>query len=301
MGHVLVIGSANTDIVMQVPHLPGPGETVTGSHMQVLQGGKGANQAVAAARMGADTRFLSSLGTDGFGNTALEGYRREGIDTKFIRREDKPTGTALIHIDAQGENCISINPGANGEMTAEHVTDDLFERVELVLLQLEIPTATVLRAIDKASQLNIPVILNPAPAVTLEDLDFSKVFLFTPNETETEFYTGVRVSSVSDAQQACANLHSKGCQGVIITLGAEGVYCSTPDFKGLIKGHEATAIDTTAAGDVFNGALAAGFLQLGDLRQAIDLAQAAAAISVTRLGAQPSIPTREEVRSRYEI
>ena len=301
MGKVLVIGSSNTDIVMQVPHLPRPGETVIGTGMQVVQGGKGANQAVACARMGGQTVFVASIGNDDFGETAIEGYRNDHLDLTHIVRSEEPTGTALIHIEQSGENCISVNPGANAGLKAALLTHDMFDEIDLLLIQLEVPGETVMRAIEMARSLNIRVMLNPAPAVELPELDFADLFLFTPNETETEFYTGVRVTSEDSAAEAASVLRQKGCDGVIITMGAQGVYCSTSSVEGLIKGYIVNPLDTTAAGDVFNGALAAGLSAKEDIHRAINIAQAAAALSVTRLGAQPSIPRRQEVRAEFQI
>ncbi|MCB0847745.1 MAG: ribokinase [Bacteroidetes bacterium] len=295
MSKILVIGSSNTDIIMRVPALPRPGETVIGSELRIVQGGKGANQAVTAARMGAETVFVACVGRDHFGNQAIRGYEADGIDTSFIKRSVMPTGIALIHIADNGENTIAINAGANKELREEHITEALFDEVDFLLIQLEIPSPTIIRAVELAHKMGVKTILNPAPARSLENLPFEKTFLFTPNEIEAEFYTGITVNSSETAGLATEKLHEIGIPNVIITMGQKGAYCSLPAFKGMINGFSVEAVDTTAAGDVFNGALAVGMGIYENVRQAVIFAHAAAALSVKKLGAQPSIPTLDDV------
>ena len=297
MAKVLVIGSTNIDFIIQVPALPRPGETIIGHQMDMANGGKGANQAVAVARMGIDTRFVTSVGKDQFGINAIEGFKHAGIDTAHIYRSEVATGTAFINISSDGENSITVNPGANAELKEYMITPDLYKDIDILLLQLEVPVPTVLKAIDLAGEFGVKVILNPAPAQHFDRLPFEKLYLFTPNETETEFFTGIEVKNVECAKEAAKVLHDKGLENLVITMGEKGVFCSFPSFQKHMVGFKVKAVDTTAAGDVFNGALVAGLKHYSTLENAIKFAQAAAALSVTRLGAQPSIPVLQKVKS----
>jgi len=297
MGRILVVGSSNTDMIMKVPRLPKPGETISGSDMQVVQGGKGANQAVAAARMGAETTFVACVGEDDFGTQAIIGYEKDGITTSLIKRSKRPTGVALINIGDDGENSITINPGANADLTPSDLGIELFDGVSYLIVQLEVPEDTTVKAIEFAFEAGAKAIFNPAPAKELKDFPFDKVYLFTPNETEAEFYTGIKIQSEVEAESAAAKLRQMGVSNVIITLGKKGAYCSFTNFKGVIKGFDVDVVDTTAAGDVFNGALAVGLMRYEDLQDVIRFAHGASALSVTQLGAQPSIPSLQNVLS----
>ncbi len=297
MSSILVIGSVNTDMVVKVPHLPRAGETVLGGKFYKLPGGKGANQAVAAQRAGGQVIFIACVGDDAFGQEAIKGYSEDNIDVKHINKISQvSTGVALITVDNQGGNMIAVASGANLELTAELVDKKtaLIEQCDVLLLQLEIPLEAVVAAIDIAHQNERFVILNPAPAQALPPGLYSKINIITPNETEAEILTGIKVTDIASAKQAAERLLSYGVKRVIITLGAQGVVYSDhggfhhePCFK-------VDAVDTTAAGDVFNGALAAALAQQKSFHAALNFAQAASALSVTKIGAQNSVPYGEE-------
>lgn len=295
---LIVLGSVNADHVLRVEDFPRPGETVIGHGYQVLPGGKGANQAVAAARLGADVGFIACVGDDDFGVRILERFRDDGIDTAAVMVvPDTPTGIALIQIAAGGENSIVVSPEANGCLTPDVLEPrlELLRRADTLLMQLESPLATIELAARKARECGVTVVLNPAPAQPLADSLLADVSVITPNETEAELLTGVRVVTESDAMRAAGVLHGKGVETVIITLGGNGAFLSTVGVSRRVAGYAVAPVDTTAAGDTFNGALVAALQQGLDMAGAVRFAHAAAAISVTRLGAQTSIPYRAEV------
>ncbi|GAB3176456.1 ribokinase [Telluribacter humicola] len=294
--NILLIGSSNTDMVVKTQKLPAPGETVIGGTFLMNPGGKGANQAVAAARLGASVRLVAKVGNDLFGEQAVEGFRKEGIDTAAIVKDDGPSGVALITVDDQGENCIVVAPGANGNLQPDEVEAaiDACSPNDIVLLQLEIPLATVEYAIRRSAQRGLRVILNPAPAQRLATDLLSHLYLITPNETEAELLTGIPVTEESVGKAARA-LQDMGVSHVVITLGARGAYILSGEFEGIVEGVAVKAIDSTAAGDCFNGALAVGLAEGVSLRDSVAFACKAAALSVTRLGAQSSMPYRHEV------
>lgn len=296
--NITVIGSSNTDMVVRVARIPRPGETVLGGTFVTAAGGKGANQAVAAARAGGRVAFVARLGTDVFGDEARRGFEREGIDLRHVHRDARtPSGVALIFVGADGQNSIAVAPGANARLTPADVRKAAATIVgsAMLVLQLEIPLATVGAAAALATKAGVPVILNPAPAQKLPAALLRRVSILTPNETEAECLTGVRVRDQAGAAKAARRLHEAGVPTVIVTLGAAGAYVASPQFRGLVPGHKVKAVDTTAAGDVFNGALAAALTEGRAMREAVQFANAAAAISVTRLGAQPSAPQRREI------
>ena len=298
MSRILVIGSTNTDMVIKSGKLPSPGETILGGTFLMNQGGKGANQAVAAARLGGNVTFVTKVGMDMFGSESLSTFKYEGIDTRFVI-EDKnhPSGVALINVDEKGENCIVVAQGANGYL----FTDDVKEEVcvinpsDILLMQLEIPMETVEYAAQNASDRGSRVILNPAPAAKLSSGLLKCLFCITPNETEAELLTGIRVSSVDTARKAALHLYNKGVRNVIITMGASGAFVLNEDFSDMISGVPVKAVDTTAAGDVFNGALAVALSNSLNISDAVSFANKAASISVTRMGAQASAPYKHEV------
>jgi ribokinase len=297
---IVVVGSANTDMVIKSERIPRPGETVLGGEFILAAGGKGANQAVAAARLGASVTFVARVGEDIFGDQAILNFEREGIDTSYVFRDrGSPSGVALIIVDRAGENVISVAPGANGRLSREDVFQAraAIEQAQALLLQLEVPLDTVREAARVASEAGVRVILNPAPAQEL-DIDLLRhVAVLTPNETETERLTGIRVSDEQSALEAAALLHERGVESVIITMGAEGSFISSGGAHCKVPSRKITAVDTTAAGDAFNGALACALSEGAGLEAAVRRANFAGALAATRLGAQPSLPTRAELEA----
>jgi ribokinase len=298
MDKIVVIGSSNTDMVIQTRKFPMPGETVMGSKFFMNPGGKGANQAVAAARLGAEVAFVAKVGRDVFGRQAVQNLMNEGIDvTGVFQDSDNPSGVAQIIVDAKAENCIVVAPGANMLLDRGDIDQsiDHIKNCSILLLQLESPLDTILYAAQKANDLNKMVILNPAPAATLPDDLLPLLYLITPNETETELLTGIRVKDDKSADEAAKVLQSKGVKNVIITLGSRGAWLLTGNIGCLIPAPIVDAVDTTAAGDTFNGALASAMYKGYDLNAAVIFANKAAAIAVTKMGAQASIPYYNEV------
>ncbi|WP_261817853.1 ribokinase [Vibrio gallicus] len=300
MSKLIVLGSVNADHVLQVPSFPRPGETLHGHKYQVIPGGKGANQAVAAARLNADVGFVASVGDDSFGINIIDSFKGDGIDTQGIKVvTDRPTGIAMIQVADSGENSICISAEANAELTAQVIESDLsaIAEAQYLLTQLETPLCGIQKAAQHAKQHATQVILNPAPACQLSDELLKLIDIITPNETEAEVLTGVAVVDEASAQLAANKLHQKGIRTVMITLGAKGVWVSENGEGQIVAGFRVEATDTTAAGDTFNGGLVTALLEGKDLYQSIVFAHAAAAISVTRFGAQTSIPTRSEVEA----
>ncbi|HIF9345407.1 TPA: ribokinase [Photobacterium damselae] len=298
MNKLVVLGSVNADHVLQVASFPRPGETLHGNSYAVIPGGKGANQAVAAARLGADIAFIACVGDDSFGHLMREAFATEGMNVEAVMiEENMPTGIAMIQVAATGENSICISAEANGCLTAEKLAPHhhLIERADTLLMQLETPLCAIEQAAKVAKAAGTKVILNPAPAKVLSDELLACVDLITPNETEAEVLTGIKVVDMDSAQQAAEALHAKGIERVMITLGSKGVWISQNGHGEQVEGFRVKAIDTTAAGDTFNGALLTALQEEMPLRDAIRFAHAAAALSVTRFGAQTSIPTRDDV------
>lgn len=294
---IVVVGSANTDMVVQVDSIPSLGETVLGGKFVCAQGGKGANQAVAAARLGADVTFIARLGNDEFGQTSATAYRAEGINTEFITWDDAaPSGVALIMVNRNGENIIAVAPGANGRLSPADVktAESAFRTADAVLMQLEVPLETVQTAITLARKYHAQVILNPAPAILLPDDLLRSVDYLTPNETELAILSGKIPAQLQSSVKEFAI--KKKLKALIVTLGAKGARVLTDQNEHLVPGFPVKAIDTVAAGDAFNGALAVALSQGMDLVDAVLYANAVGAISVTRAGAQPSLPTFKEVR-----
>jgi ribokinase len=298
MKNVLVVGSSNTDMIIRVPRIPRPGETILGGEFSMAAGGKGANQAVAAARAGGRVTFLARVGDDYFGAEALKNFEADGINARFVVRDGRAaSGIALINVGENGENSISVASGANAFLAPEDVlrAEKAFEDADIVLVQLETPVETVRAAAELASIRGIPVILNPAPARPLGDDLLKSVEIITPNEHEAELLTGLRVASETDARNAAARLRQRGPKAAIITLGERGCYASGGGFEGAVPAFKVRPVDTTAAGDVFNGALAVALAEKRPLPETLQFANAAAALSVTRHGAQPSAPVRRDI------
>lgn len=298
MNKIVVLGSSNTDLVVRTPRMPLPGETILGGDFLIAAGGKGANQAVAVARLGTPVTFIAKLGTDMFGDTAVAHYAAEGIDTSTILRDAAaPSGVALITVDDRGENCIVVAGGANNSLTVADVEAmrSHIEGAEYLLMQLEVPMETIERAAEIAHAAGVKVIVNPAPAAKLSDALLSRCYLLTPNETECGILTGAEVTDAASAERAAEQLLTKGVQNVIVTLGSKGALYKSAAGTELIPAYSVRAVDTTAAGDTYNGALCVALSEGRDMRAAVEFATRASAISVTRAGAQPSLPTRAEV------
>lgn len=301
MSKIIVIGSSNTDMVIKSKRLPVPGETILGGTFLMNAGGKGANQAVAAARLGGKVIFVTKTGNDIFGEEAISLFAKEGIDTRFsVKDLDYPSGVALINVDDKGENCIVVASGANGTLSPSDIKTELFETdpTAILLMQLEIPIETVEFAAKKAVSKGYRVILNPAPASKLPNNLLSSLYLITPNETEAEFITGIKVHDLASAEKAALKLREMGVKNIIITMGGAGAYVSSGIISKIIPVKAVKAIDTTAAGDVFNGALAVAISEGIEIEDAIVFANKAASISVTRMGAQASAPYRNELKSK---
>ena len=295
---ILVVGSSNTDMIIKLDRIPRPGETILGGEFVTAPGGKGANQAVGAARAGGKVTFIARVGRDMFGEQAVAGFRKDGINVDYIVRDAaSPSGVALIFVAKDGENSIAVASGANGKLAPGDVKQAAaqFSKAAVLVMQLETPLATVQAAADLAARAGVRVILNPAPARPLPDRLLRRISILTPNETEAELLTGIKVADAASAARAAAKLRARGVATVIITLGARGAFVAGEGGAQLVPGFKVRAVDTTAAGDIFNGALAVALAEEQPLPDAIRFANAAAAISVTRLGAQPSAPTRKEI------
>jgi len=297
---ITVIGSSNTDMIIKLERIPRPGETILGGEFVTAAGGKGANQAVAAARAGGDVTFVAHVGQDMFGEQAIAGFVKDGIHVEYVTRDSAaPSGVALIFVAKDGQNSIAVAGGANGRLCPEDVkrAERAIAGAGAVLMQLETPLETVQAAAELAARAEAPVILNPAPARVLPDQLLKLVSILTPNAIEAESLTGIAVTDEASAAQAADKLRARGVETVILTLGARGAFVATASTRQLVPGLPVKAVDTTAAGDVFNGALAVALGEDRPLLEAVRFANAAAAISVTRLGAQPSAPRRKEIEA----
>lgn len=293
---VIVVGSANMDLVFQTPRFPAPGETVLGTGFDTFPGGKGANQAVACGKLGARVEFVACIGTDSFGDGLLGSLESASVGTQFVRRvEDAPTGVAAILVDPSGQNCIVPVPGANACLCFEDYAAAVKGgHPKVVLAQLEVPVETIAE-IASSLEGGALFILNPAPARELPQALLEKVHLITPNETETQVLTGILPTDLATCDQAAAALHSKGVREVLITLGAKGAYYSNGSESWITPSVEVSPVDTTAAGDAFNGALATFLAEGHGISEAIGLANRVGALSTTKHGAQASMPSREDV------
>jgi ribokinase len=295
---VVVVGSANTDLVIRVPRLPRPGETVSGTRFAVCAGGKGANQAVAAARAGARVAFIANIGSDDFGDAALAGLQRERIDTRHVVRSPRATsGVALIMVDASGRNLIAVARGSNDELLPRHIeaARPAIRAAGCLVVQLEIPLATVGRAIELATRHGVPVLLNPAPARRLPRSLLQFTTFLTPNEIELAALTGMPTKGKSQVEAAARRLQALGARHVLATCGARGVCWRNAASTRWFSAPRVKAVDTVGAGDCFSGAFASAFAEGKTVPEAAQFAVAAAAISVTRPGAQSSMPCRIEI------
>lgn len=300
MKKIVVIGSTNTDMVISTQRIPRPGETILGGDFFTALGGKGANQAVAAARAGGDVTFVSKVGNDHYGTEAISNFKADHIITEHIFiDESAPSGIAMINVDAEGNNAITVASGANMNLLPEHIDsiEAVISSADFLLLQLETPVSTITRAIEIACDNDVSAILNPAPAQQLDDALLEKLHIITPNETETEILTGIAVTDDTSLKKAADYLLAKGIEHVLITLGERGVYIADSFDAFLLPAFTVKAIDTTAAGDVFNGALVVALADNLPLIEAAKFASAASALSVTKKGAQPSAPRRHEIEA----
>ena len=297
---LIVIGSSNIDLVISLPRIPAVGETVLGGKSSMVFGGKGANQAVAAIRAGGDVAYIAKVGDDLFGANMKDHFKKEGFQTdSILTDENEPTGIAQIFVSEKGENSIAVAPGANMNLLPHDLApfEEMIANANVVLLQLETPLRTIEYIAELAHKNKVKLILNPAPAQPLDESLLKYIWLLTPNETEASLLTGIEVIDKTSAKKAAEHLRKAGVANVIVTLGENGsLLCNTDGTKHFMA-YKATAVDTTAAGDVFNGTLAVAITNGESFKKAIDFASAAAAISVSRQGAQPSIPTRAEIEA----
>lgn len=304
--NILVVGSLNADLVVRAPRFPQPGETISGEDLHVIPGGKGANQAVAAARLGANVAMLGHVGKDNFGDFLLDNLKKNRVDSTHVTRLDASTGAAIIFVDENGQNSIVLSPGANRQVTPADVDSASFLHHNLLLLQLEIPLPAVLRAAERAQENNVRVILNPAPAKELPDELVALADFIIPNETELSLLTGLEVNDILAAEKAARQLLERGAKNVIVTLGSKGALVVDRESSRQVDAFKVNVVDTTAAGDAFIGGFATKLLDsaslLSDLQEqalalqnAVRFGCACGALAATKFGAQPSLPTKEEV------
>ncbi len=297
---ILVVGSFMMDLVVRTPRVPKEGETIIGTEFGRAPGGKGANQAVAAARLGAKVTMVGRVGNDLFGKDQIESLKASGVDTRYIIMDDEaPTGVGSITLDHSGNNRIIIVPGANMRLSPEDIDKarPAFEAADILLLQLEVPDEANERALDIANELGKPVIFNPAPARALGDATLGKVTIFTPNETEAEILTGMPVTTPEEAEKAAGALRARGVETVVVTLGSKGALLVREGESRTVPAWKVDVVDTTAAGDAFNGALAVAMARGDAWPDALAFSNAVAALAVTKFGAQPSMPTKDEVEA----
>lgn len=294
---ILVIGSSNTDMTIKSDNLPLPGQTILGGCFVMGPGGKGANQAVAAKRLGGNVEFICKVGHDIFGKNAADGYKKEGIDISHILYSTEPSGVALILVDKTGENVISVAPGANGDLSVEDIESiaNVIKEADYLILQLEIPTDAVIRAAKIAHEAGVYVILNPAPACKLPNELFQYISLITPNQTETELMTGVKLINEQSFITAVENFNRMGVKDVIITLGSKGSLVCYDGKNEFVPAIKVDAVDATAAGDTFCGAVCVALSQGKNLKEAAVFATKAASLTVQKMGAQDSIPSITDI------
>ena len=295
MAKILVVGSINMDLVVRVPHTPKPGETVLGGDFETFPGGKGANQAVAASRMGGEVTMVGRVGNDDFGNTLIQGLVDNNIKTTHVIKDSKaPTGVAMIAVAADGENMIVVASGANNDVSIEDVNNarPLMRETDILLVQLECPLDTVIEAIGLAKAYDVPVVLNPAPAQKLPESLLKNVDYLTPNHGEF-----LMISGENDLNTAIAKWKNSGLNNLIVTLGANGARVISGDLDQHLPANEVTTVDTTAAGDAFNGAMAVALAEGKSVIEAVRYGMAAGALASTKRGAQPSLPSRDSVEN----
>ena len=296
----MVIGSSNTDMIIKSDRIPSPGETILGGKFQMMPGGKGANQAVAIARLGGRVSFVSRVGKDWLGDETKAQLETVGVDlTHFHQDESESSGVALIMVSREGSNCISVAPGANALLSEIDISaaSDEIGAAELLLTQLEVPLSTVQSAVSLAQEKGVTVVLNPAPAQKLPSSLLKNIDILTPNESEAKILTGIEVHDEPSAHEAALRLRESGVASVVITMGSSGAYVSSREWEGMVTTRSVDrVIDTTGAGDIFNGAMALGLTKGMSLQQAVSFANEAGSYSVTKMGAQSSAPSREDLQ-----
>ena len=299
MKNICVIGSLNMDLVVNVDTMPKPGQTIIGSNFKEVPGGKGANQAVAMARLNGNVSMIGKVGEDGFGQTLINSRKNDKVDTTYIQTSKGATGVALITVDKNAQNSIVVSPGANFEVKEDDIDNNIeaIKNSDIVVLQLETPLNTIKYALNKAKELNKYTILNPAPAVKLDDEIIKNVDLLTPNETELEIISGVSIETEEDIQKAAQIMIEKGVKELIVTLGSKGSLYINKEKSMFKKAYKVEAVDTTAAGDSYTGALAVALSQDKNIEDAMDFASKVGALSVLKEGAQSSLPTLEDVKN----
>ena len=299
MKNICVIGSLNMDLVVNVDTMPKPGQTIIGSNFKEVPGGKGANQAVAMARLNGNVSMIGKVGEDGFGQTLINSLKNDKVDTTYIQTAKGATGVALITVDKNAQNSIVVSPGANFEVKEDDIDNNIeaIKNSDIVVLQLETPLNTIKYALNKAKELNKYTILNPAPAVKLDNEIIKNVDLLTPNETELEIISGVSIETEEDIQKAAQIMIEKGVKELIVTLGSKGSLYINKEKSMFKKAYKVEAVDTTAAGDSYTGALAVALSQDKNIEDAMDFASKVGALSVLKEGAQSSLPTLEDVKN----
>ena len=299
MKNICIIGSLNMDLVVNVDTMPKPGQTIIGSNFKEVPGGKGANQAVAMARLNGNVSMIGKVGEDGFGQTLINSLKNDKVDTTYIQTSKGATGVALITVDKNAQNSIVVSPGANFEVKEDDIDNNIeaIKNSDIVVLQLETPLNTIKYALNKAKELNKYTILNPAPAVKLDDEIIKNVDLLTPNETELEIISGVSIETEEDIQKAAQIMIENGVKELIVTLGSKGSLYINKEKSMFKKAYKVEAVDTTAAGDSYTGALAVALSQDKNIEDAMDFASKVGALSVLKEGAQSSLPTLEDVKN----
>ncbi len=303
MADIVVVGSLNMDLVVKVPQMPAPGQTIPGGDLHTICGGKGANQAAAAAKLGGQVAMIGRVGDDVFGARLIDNLKDFGVASDHVRQDaGSVTGTAVIIVDENGENCIVISAGANGRVSGEDIdaAEDLISQAKVLLLQMEIPMQTIEKVIQIASEKQVKVIFNPAPAKPISPQTLARVDFLVPNESEAKLLTGIEITDIASAEKAARELLAVGVQVVIITLGEKGSLLVTADETTHIPAPKVKAVDTTAAGDAFIGGLSSALLKGYSLKDAVRYANCAGALAATRFGAQTSLPSAEEVQELFE-
>ncbi len=297
MGEIVVVGSLNADLVIRTPHFPRPGETIQGDDLATIAGGKGANQAVAAARLGAHVTMIGCVGADSFGSTLIENLKKNNVDARHVRRDGSAaTGTAIIMVDGNGENSIVLSPGANARISPHDVEPAALSGAKLLLLQLEIPLETVLHTALIARNKKVRVILNPAPARDLPDELLQLADYLVPNQTELARLSGRKVKDQGSLETAARTMLARGVKNLVVTLGEKGALIANRSKLKYVESYKVRPVDTTGAGDAFIGGMAVALLQRKSLQDAVQYACACGALATTRFGAQPSLPTAQEVK-----